>query len=27
MKFGFTMPNTVRVKALTQAFEVDIGGQ
>ena len=26
MKFGFTMPNTVRVKALTQAFEVDVTG-
>ena len=26
MKFGFSMPNTVRVKALTQAFEVDVTG-
>jgi probable F420-dependent oxidoreductase len=26
MKFGFAMPNIVRVKALTQAFEVDVTG-
>ena len=26
MKFGFTMPNTVRVKALTQAFEPEVTG-
>jgi probable F420-dependent oxidoreductase len=26
MKFSFAMPNTVRVKALTQAFEVDVTG-
>lgn len=26
MKFSFTLPNTVRVKALTQPFEVDVTG-
>src|SRR6201988_1797440 len=26
MKFGFTMPNTVGVKALTQPFELDVTG-
>ena len=26
MKFSFAMPNTVRVKALTQAFELDVTG-
>jgi len=26
MKFGFTMPNTVQVKALTQEFETDVTG-
>ena len=26
MKFSLTMPNTVRVKALTQPFEVDVTG-
>jgi len=26
MKFGFTIPNTVQVKALTQPFETDLTG-
>lgn len=26
MKFSFAMPNTVRVKALTQPFELDVTG-
>jgi len=26
MKFGFTIPNTVQVKALTQPFENDLTG-
>jgi alkanesulfonate monooxygenase SsuD/methylene tetrahydromethanopterin reductase-like flavin-dependent oxidoreductase (luciferase family) len=26
MKFGFTMPNTVQVKALAQPFETDVTG-
>ena len=26
MKFGFTIPNTVQVKALTQPFETDVTG-
>jgi alkanesulfonate monooxygenase SsuD/methylene tetrahydromethanopterin reductase-like flavin-dependent oxidoreductase (luciferase family) len=26
MKFSFAMPNTVRVKALTQPFELDVSG-